>query len=82
VSGEVVGIKGQPVVDPRQPDENAIAGAEWLLEQCKSGEVSGFAIVVGYSDSATGKMKAGVMTVSMLGRLEIMKMDIVQDLRG
>jgi hypothetical protein len=76
----VVGLKGQPVVDRRTPLPEVIKQAEWILEAAKSGEIVGFAIAVDYSDSATGNFRTGMVSYSTVGRLQMLSKRILEDL--
>lgn len=78
---KVVGIRGQEVVDPRSPVDGVIAAAESLLALAKSGEIKGFHGVMIYFDDATGTKSTGVSTYSVVGRIEDLKREILDQLR-
>jgi hypothetical protein len=65
----VVGLRGQAVVDHRVAREEVVAECRDLLERAEAGEIIGVAGVMLYSDESTGYIDAGVATYSMVGRL-------------
>jgi hypothetical protein len=79
---KVVGLRGRVVTETREPNDAAIREAEGLLERCRSGEVCGFVAVVQYFDNSAGQMQAGLMGYSTVGRLEGLKLEILEAQRG
>ena len=77
---KVVHIRGEPVTDIRVPDPDVIAKLEYLLEQAKSGEITGICGVMHYYDSTTGRFYKGIVSYAVVGRLETVKLSILEDL--
>lgn len=78
---KVVSLRGDPIVQPGEPVEAVITEIEELLEMARSGEIKGFAAAVLFTDDAVTMRRPGVLSRSIIGTLEIMKLDICEALR-
>jgi hypothetical protein len=67
---KVVGLRGQAVIDKRKPNQDVVDICEKLLEQARSGEITGVIIVKHYFDEAGGLNKAGYLSYSSVGQLQ------------
>lgn len=77
---KVVSLKGDPIHDPRTPDETVIRECERLLEEAKSGEVIGVAYATYYFDKSTNGRRAGTVSYSLVGRCENLKAILLSDM--
>lgn len=81
--GKVVDMTGCPA-DIRVPgtaDPNVVEALERLLEMARSGEINSVCAVYAYHDGATNGFLHGYITYSLVGRLEDIKMGMVEKLR-
>ena len=78
--GDVVGLRGRDVFTAGEPREDVIQLAEWLLEAAKAGEVVGLHTVFVYRDECTGARQAGWESYAVAGRLDSLKMAVIESL--
>lgn len=75
---KVVAIHGGPTGEP-EPNEQAIAVLESYLEMARSGEIIGVALAALCADGLARYSLGGFIGgYSMIGALEICKMDVMQ----
>ena len=68
------------VLESRVVNPGVVEALETALEMARSGEMRGVALVYAYPDGATGVMRRGAQTYSMVGRIDAMKLAILNDL--
>lgn len=92
--GEVYSIKGHKITDENvhlPPDDNDMVGLcapvdsvvealENLLEKAQNGEIISLVAVYVYSDNATGGVLSGSRSFSLVGRMEDVKREILDEL--
>jgi hypothetical protein len=78
---KVVGLRGQQVVDPRQPLKAVIDIAEEIADLARTGEIKGLAVVCAYFDDGSRGLAAGELSYSMVGRIEQIKGNILEALK-
>ena len=68
--GEVRRLRGnEEVFHPGKPNKDVVVELEALLEQARSGEITGFAAAYMYFDGAAGTVSAGSIHRSIVGNL-------------
>lgn len=80
---EIFNLQGEPMPimeNPGEPVPSVVAALEGLLEKARAGQAVGIVTVYCYPDGATGGIIMGRLTYSMLGRLEELKMDVLDEL--
>lgn len=78
----IVSLYGDPLNDGRTPITSVVEMCEKLLELAASGEVTGVTCVMHWSDGASGMMRQGVLSYSMIGRLEDAKRLMLTELEN
>ena len=78
---KVVSISGGVISDTRIPRQDVIDELRRLLEAAEAGEIVGVALSYSYSDTSSGHCVTGVVSYSMIGRIEMVKQIIMDDLR-
>lgn len=74
----VLSITGEPLdTSPPEIDPQLISIAEDLLAKVKSGEIIGFAAVGASEDGGTWMFRAGHQDALLVGRLEHLKLRII-----
>ena len=66
----VVGLRGQEILDGREPVSDVVKECEALLERALSGEITGVIAIQHWRDQATGYLISGQVSYAMVGRLE------------
>ncbi len=78
----VVSIEGGVEIFPEKSQQTVVRRLEEVLEMARSGEVVGIALVMVHRDKATSYRLVGLTGgYSMLGGLEVVKMDVINDIR-
>lgn len=77
---KVVSLRGGGFAEPGIPIQNVIRTLEDLLERARSGSLQGVVVACVNSDDTTMSVRAGVVTRSLVGMTEILKLGIIQDL--
>jgi hypothetical protein len=81
---EIYNLDGEPViaaeVTPGEPNPHVVSALEALLERARSGDMQGIAAVYLHTDGATGGVMAGLRNYALIGRMEEVKLDILDDL--
>lgn len=80
---EIYNLDGEPMPileNPGEPVPSVVEAIEKLLEKARAGEAVGLVAVYCYSDGATGGYVTGRMTYSLIGRMEDLKLDILDEL--
>jgi hypothetical protein len=78
---KVVGLRGQPIIDRREPVKAVIDIAEDIAERARNGEIKGIAVAYIYSDEGTGCQLGGEVSYGTMGRLDSLKVDILNELK-
>jgi hypothetical protein len=81
-ASNVIGIRGDAIVDPRMPNDYVIEKLQRLLEEAKAGEIVGFSIALSYHDKSTGSQWAGFVNYTTVGRLHGLIHDITHELQS
>lgn len=76
----IVSLSGKEVHPPGEVETNVVAELEDLLERARSGEINGIAVITHCADDATGNSLTGVVSWSMLGKIEKLKIGIYNSL--
>lgn len=76
---QVVSLNGE-IIDHRKANADVVDVLKSLLEMAKSGEIVGIAAVAVCHDDGTWMRRAGLQNLAMLGRVEVMKARITEDL--
>jgi hypothetical protein len=71
-------MKGVGLPEPGKPAPEVVALAEKLLELARSGEIIGLIAVYLHSDMATDAAMDGQMQMNMVGRVEAVKMQLLE----
>lgn len=81
---EIYSLSGDPIpeerVTPGEAHPLVVEALEKLLERARSGDMRGFACIYLYGDMATGGVLAGTRSFSLIGRMEDIKMEILDEL--
>ena len=80
---EIFNLQGEPMPimeNPGEPVPSVVDALEKLLEKARAGEAVGLAAIYCYADGATGGFVTGRLTYSLIGRMEEVKMDILDEL--
>ena len=76
----VISLDGGVVIDTRTPDADVISCLKALLERAEAGELNGIACVVRYYDRSHGWERQGLVSVAMVGELEMLKARVIKAL--
>ena len=69
----IVSMKGEPIPDPGKPVPELVEHLEKMLEQARSGEVTGITYAVLYQGDITSFCSVGRMRRSLLGSLAMLQ---------
>lgn len=70
-----------PIKDVRRVDDTVVKTLEKALEEARAGELTGIAIAKIYFDMQSHQHRTGVMTWSMVGRLQGLVDGVIRDLK-
>jgi hypothetical protein len=77
----VVSLRGEAYSQPGEPNPSVIKQLESLLELARNGQINGVAFVSHWSDlSGIGHCQAGHVSYSMVGKLELLKSQMLKTL--
>jgi hypothetical protein len=77
----VVSLRGEAFSQPGEPNPNVIKELESLLELARNGQINGLAFVDHWSDqSGIGHCHAGHVSYAMVGKLELLKSQMLKSL--
>jgi hypothetical protein len=77
----IVSIRdGVEIRPPGEPNPAVVEQVERLLEMARSGELSGIAAAICWSDECTSHLIAGKRLRATIGELEVIKYVIVRDI--
>ncbi len=78
---KVVSLRGEAYGQPGEVNAFVVKELEWLLEAAKAGQVNGLAFVSHWADkSGVGHCHAGHVSYSMVGKLELLKSQMLRTL--
>lgn len=78
---EIVPLRGGSYSQPGMINDDVVKQLEWLLEAAKSGQINGLVFVSHWSDlSGCGHGQYGFVSYHMVGRLELLKSQMLSDL--
>lgn len=79
----VVNMHGEPadITPPGTPDPDIVEQLEMMLELARSGEMNGLMVAWTYHDGATNGASKGYLSYSLVGRMEEVKMNLLDKLR-
>lgn len=80
---EIYNLDGMPMPimeKPGEPVPSVVAALESILEKARAGEAVGIAVVYCYADGATGGVVTGRLTYSLIGRMEEVKLEMLDEM--
>ena len=80
MTNNVFGMHGAPIITPGTVLPEIVECLEDLLMRAKAGEIQCFCYAYVYGDGATGAGRRGLPSYSLIGRLEEVKINILQAL--
>jgi len=78
--GKVFALSGCPIASPGSPNESVVKCLEEILEQARSGEVSGIAVALQHGDGSTSTRLHGYLAHhATMGAVEYLKHRLLSD---